>query len=305
MNDKTRIIGPIFCVFLICGVSFSCGKKEDVVILDDYSIIYPNGTEALIKGITHTIRWNAPHSSTVDVELYKSSEYYSTIQEGAINSGEHDWNIPEYIPEDSDFHIRIVDQHNSDYNASSINSFRILSPVITSTITDIRDGQTYKIVKIGDQWWMAENLNYNIEEGSFCYDEDLAVAEELARLYTLNAALKYPLPGWHLPSDGEWKMLEAYLGITPDELDLYGNRGHFAGSLLKSMGGTGFNALFGGYHNSYENGIGHRGWEAHFWTSTTTSIGNPIIRVIINNLGGVSRIESTRHDGSSVRYVKD
>ena len=39
-----------------------------------------------------------------------------------------------------------------------------------SVLTDTRDGKTYKIVKLGEKIWMAENLNYEMDDGvkSWC-----------------------------------------------------------------------------------------------------------------------------------------
>ena len=138
---------------------------------------------------------------------------------------------------------------------------------------DQRDGQTYRTVKIGEQWWMAENLRYlpylsppSSGEGIWMYElndiylpnpNDLNRYREWGCLYSWAVAMDIPLSfntsyyhdtlplrrgicpdGWHLPSDAEWSELESFLDTEPqyDQNDLRRNSGN-AGEKLKSSHG--------------------------------------------------------------------
>jgi uncharacterized protein (TIGR02145 family) len=272
--------------------------------VDGWSLIYPDGPESLVKGVSYNILWNAPSGASVKIELFSNITYYATIAEEIPNTGIYEWAIPAHMATGLNYSIQISDIHDSGLQTKSQNRFRILEPGIPSTYTDSRDGRTYRTVILGDQTWMAENFNYDPGDGSFCYLNDPAYCETQGRLYAREAAITHRPEGWHLPTDKEWKQLETYLGMATGELEIFGNRGHSVGDILRPEGGIGFDAIFGVYYNHCFDQFGHKSYEAHYWTSSLTEDGNPILR-IIGKMGEIGRLASSCHMGSSVRYVKD
>lgn len=152
--------------------------------------------------------------------------------------------------------------------------FLAASASYAGTMKDSRDGKTYKTVKIGDQEWMAENLNYQTGE-SKCYGNKPENCDKYGRLYVWREAVTACPDGWHLPNKQELNDLRTLAGQKAGDIDK-------AGTVLKSMtgwkdndgnsgngtDGLGFGALPAGYYNSSYDYFSREGNDALFWSST-------------------------------------
>ncbi len=208
------------------------------------------------------------------------------------------------------------------------------------TVTDI-DKNVYRTIKIGDQWWMAENLKVihylngdmipNTTDSSkwvsktssaLCYyDNEQKFTEVYGALYNWYALVderSIAPGGWHVPTDDEWKKLEIYLGMSPEDADTINWRGTNAGGKLKSTGTeywnspnegatneSGFSAVPNGYRNGNDATFRDIKRSALFGTVSEADTDNMWVRIISNGNARVYRNSFNKMSGLAVRCVKD
>jgi len=191
----------------------------------------------------------------------------------------------------------------------------------------------YRTVQIGDQIWMAQNLDYNVK-GSRCYDNIEANCATYGRYYDWVTAMALPTSceynscasqvgekhrgicpiGWHIPSEADWSILMKFLNPSCSD----NSSCSLAGNMLKATSGwnnTGygengtddynFTALPGGFCNIY--GVFYDlGKYGNWWTSAEYDNNSGAYgRYMSYDSRAVSRGHSAKSILLNVRCIKD
>ena len=201
----------------------------------------------------------------------------------------------------------------------------------TPTVTDI-DGNIYKTVQIGNQCWTQSNLKVskymngdnipmglsnsaweNTTSGAYAiYNNDPmndGLFGKLYNHYAVTDSRGLCPTGWHVPSDGEWTILENYLGgssVAGGALKSTATQPTPGGWASPNSGATnssGFTALPGGLRDESGdfNGVSNGYW----WSSTVSSGSRALYRDLSYTYNYFGRVDYYRSRGFSVRCLKN
>lgn len=211
--------------------------------------------------------------------------------------------------------------------------WNLMNPEIEYDIfTDVRDSQVYRTVKIGEQVWMAENLNfdYSAGTGNSCLGYLDENCDKFGRAYSWSSAMDSAAvygksgkdcgngvvcekadvvrgvcpEGFHLPDTTEWNLLVKFV---QEEMKDTSSRKTFKALSSKAFDGTddfGFGGLIAGLNG----GIAALSYYKSF-AVFLTSVENDEIRsytMIMSNQEEMMELDSFNKEPEiSIRCIKD
>jgi uncharacterized protein (TIGR02145 family) len=189
------------------------------------------------------------------------------------------------------------------------------------------EGNKYKTIKIGNQIWMAENLNTtkyrngdpiqnvtnnsdwgNLTSGAYC-DFNNTINDVYGKLYNWYAvsdSRNIAPEGWRIPTVEEWTALTVFLGGDAGGKLKETGILHWRSPNTGAANENGFTALPGGFRLGYDGTFNALGTISDFWSST--QLGDTSyawdFRLAYNNTG-THRANIDKRYGFSIRCVKD
>lgn len=284
------------------------------------SIVSPINGNHWIGGELHPILWNDNIEENVEIILLKNGTINKTIASNINSNGQYIWTLPVDIIYGVDYQVQISSV-NDDVHAISEN-FKA-SEQSGSSNSFTYWGITYNTIKIGTQWWMAQNLKtskyndgtnipYNtaswVNVTSPAY-RDYTTAEynnsygALYNWYAANTGILCPT-GWHIPTEQDWSILAGYCGGS----DLAGIKlkeagtSHWTTPNTGALNESGFTGLPGGYYLTSFTAIGNYGC---WWSTASTDDSNARVYSLNYNNTWLNNNSNTKKSGASIRCIRD
>ena len=214
------MIGFVVAVLVACGGSRNSETSPSSITPQNVTLSEVEGSS---EGETSVSSSSSAKSSSSEKKTESSSSMTSSLSSsvdssssGTGESSSSSGGLSSSSSTESSSSVALSSSSSaksSSSSAKSSSSVAYVEPCRTDsvdtceygTLTDERDGQTYKTVKIGTQTWMAENLNYaytgvpykytykdssyTSDSTSWCYDNVPANCAKYGRLYTWAAAM--------------------------------------------------------------------------------------------------------------------
>jgi uncharacterized protein (TIGR02145 family) len=328
MSNKSNIVlMSVFTLFLIisCSSKKSTNPTAQVPVLTTAAVSAIMQTTAQCGG-TITSDGGAPvfHRgicwSTNPTPTYSDNKTYDSTGTGTFTSSITG------LTRLTQYYVRAYAMNDAGLGYGNVVSFTTTDSM--GTVTDV-DGNSYPTIKIGNQWWMAENLKVRhyrngdsipevadstawsgLNTGACCnYNNDIAYVAIYGRLYNWYAVgdtRNIAPAGWHVPSDAEWQTIINFLGgdyVAGGKMKEVGTT-HWQGQNIGATNESDFSALPDGYRRDvgYYN---YMGLHAYFWSSTQDYYGNTTDLVLNYDDIIVDRVIANANYGFSIRCVRD
>jgi len=201
----------------------------------------------------------------------------------------------------------------------------------TPTVT--YGGKTYNTVLIGTQCWFKENLNIGTQiNGSqeqtnnsiiekYCFANYEDYCDLFGGLYQWNEIMQYQTTagvqgicpaGWHIPTDGEWTILTAFLGgetVAGGKMKSIGNSQDGTGLWQwpneEATNESGYTGMPAGVRGNNDGSFAGEGQSIDLWSSTEYNGDRAMCRGLTYYSSGLSILGNDKLDGFSVRCIRN
>jgi uncharacterized protein (TIGR02145 family) len=265
MKNKTNLLLLLLCI------SFAMQLNKTVYSQKEIAALLPiDGSINVNVGI---LKWLGAPGSKHDLYLGLSAN--PVLYKSDLDTTEEK---PVILELNKKYFWKVVEKKvGKEIRTSKVFSFSTLPITLNPSVgykpfVDLRDYKVYWTIKIGEKEWFAQNLDYELQDLSWYYNNSVSnkVYGKLYSGHLLTTNMEDICPeGWHIPTQQEWTDLINVCGglknagpSLKETTDLY-----WRNSKNKRTNESGMTILPAGSRDSKPD-FSNLGKYSFFWTST-------------------------------------